>query len=115
MSPKSWEAHAARIAREQLLKEAEEAMEIIGDAGTELAAVKIHHAALEYKAYQEGLFISLDEPDMEPEELEEIAEDMATIDPMDLFKKESVNQTMKSFHLERDAAELKGDQKHGAA
>jgi len=55
MSPKSWEAHAARIAREQLLKEAEEAMEIIGDAGTELAAVKIHHAALEYKAYQEGL------------------------------------------------------------
>jgi hypothetical protein len=33
MSPKSWEAHAARIAREQLLKEAEEAMEIIGDAG----------------------------------------------------------------------------------
>ena len=72
MSPKSWEAHAARIAREQLLKEAEEAMEIIGDAGTELAAVKIHHAALQYKAYQEGLFISLDEPDMEPEELEEM-------------------------------------------
>ena len=51
----------------------------------------------------------------EPKDAEAIAEDMATIDPMDLFKKESVNQTMKSFHLERDAAELKEDQKHGAA
>jgi len=51
----------------------------------------------------------------EPKDAERIAEDMATIDPMDLFKKESVNQTMKSFHLERDAAELKEDQKHGAA
>ena len=51
----------------------------------------------------------------EPKDAERIAEDMATIDPMDLFKKESVNMTMKSFHLERDAAELKEDQKHGAA
>lgn len=86
MSPKSWEAHAARIAREQLLKEAEEAMEIIGDAGTELAAVKIHYAALQYKAYQEGLFISLDEPDMEPEELEEIAEEAVRWRPGEVCK-----------------------------
>ena len=86
MSPKSWEAHAARITREQLLKEAEEAMEIIGDAGTELAAVKIHHAALEYKAYQEGLFFSLDEPDMEPEELEEILEEAVRWRPGEVCK-----------------------------
>lgn len=45
----------------------------------------------------------------EPKDAEQIAEDMATIDPMDFFKKESVNQTMKSFYLERDAAELKRD------
>lgn len=45
MSPKSWEAHAARIAREHLLKEAEEAMEIIGDAGTELKEDQKHGAA----------------------------------------------------------------------
>ena len=39
MSPKSWEAHAARIAREHLLKEAEEAAELIEEflTGTEEA------------------------------------------------------------------------------
>lgn len=86
MSPKSWEAHAARIAREHLLKEAEETREFIADTGAELAAVKIHYSALEYKAYQEGLFFSLDEPDMEPEELEEILEEAVRWRPGEVCK-----------------------------